>query len=280
MKQLFLRLLLCSLSFISTSDFIGQNSNIFSVYFEVNQHDVIDTNSLLSLLDTAADGVLIKIEVVGYADPSGTDEYNIQLSEKRSKNVHDALKKLLPDKNIQWSYQGNGVLRLPYSNWSQARRADVVVYSKVEQKKPIISSNDSVDSYLDSSYLVDSSANEPIVLNGLTFIPGRHFPSPESMPTLEKLLNTMKKYPNLVIEIEGHICCFYEGPDGMANDTGEYSLSRNRAKFIYDYLLENGVSHSRLSYKGLGSSDPKIFPELTEADRQMNRRVEINILSY
>jgi len=34
-----------------------------------------------------------------------------------------------------------------------------------------------------------------------------------------------------------------------------------------------------MTYVGLGSTQPKVFPEKTEEDQQANRRVEIKILN-
>jgi outer membrane protein OmpA-like peptidoglycan-associated protein len=46
-------------------------------------------------------------------------------------------------------------------------------------------------------------------------------------------------------------------------DTGtpqyNQTLSEERAKCVYDYLISQGVSKDRLSWKGVGSSD-SVFP--------------------
>jgi outer membrane protein OmpA-like peptidoglycan-associated protein len=57
-------------------------------------------------------------------------------------------------------------------------------------------------------------------------------------------------------------------------------LSTQRAKAIYNFLVVNGISKSRLSYKGFGSTQP-IFPlpEKDETQRAANRRVEILIIA-
>ena len=50
-------------------------------------------------------------------------------------------------------------------------------------------------------------------------------------------------------------------------------LSENRAKSVYNYLIENGIAKDRLSYKGFGESIPKYTNE-TKEGRQGNRRTE------
>ena len=46
---------------------------------------------------------------------------------------------------------------------------------------------------------------------------------------------------NLKIEIQGHICCQYDGKDGADLSTGIENSSVARAKNVYDYLIENGI---------------------------------------
>ena len=84
----------------------------------------------------------------------------------------------------------------------------------------------------------------------------------------------MKENPKLKIEVQGHICCVYNG-DGDDLDTGERNLSVARAKAICDFLIKNGIDASRLSYRGFGSS--KRLPNISIFDSK-NRRVEILIL--
>jgi outer membrane protein OmpA-like peptidoglycan-associated protein len=100
------------------------------------------------------------------------------------------------------------------------------------------------------------------------------------MPVLVKLVETLKKETNLRIEIQGHVCCFDGNDDGFDYDNLDHQLSVNRAKAVYDYLIKNGIEASRLTYKGYGYSDPKVFPEITPQDEQMNRRVEVKVLDF
>lgn len=100
----------------------------------------------------------------------------------------------------------------------------------------------------------------------------------QSIPVLEELLATLKENSQLKIEIQGHICCMPGDEDGMDLDTKEMSLSENRAKLVFNYLVRNGIDESRLTYKGYGHTQPKVKPERTPEEEQMNRRVEIKVL--
>jgi outer membrane protein OmpA-like peptidoglycan-associated protein len=100
---------------------------------------------------------------------------------------------------------------------------------------------------------------------------------PESMEALEKLYSVLKNNPNLKISIEGHVCCVRDAPDALDIDTYEPHLSVNRAKAIYNYLVEKGIDPGRLTYVGYGRRRPVIEVEQSEEDAEKNRRVEIRI---
>lgn len=117
-----------------------------------------------------------------------------------------------------------------------------------------------------------------IILNNLNFEGGRHILLPSSLPTLNEVLEVMKNNPTLQVEIRGHICCAEITEDGLDIDTGEKVLSRNRAREIYLFLINNGITSSRLSYTGMGASKKIIAEEITDKDRETNRRVEFVII--
>ena len=141
-----------------------------------------------------------------------------------------------------------------------------------EEPKPIENQQKSFE-----QQLKEGSSN--IILNNLNFEGGRHVLLSTSIPALENILETMKKYPGLEVEIQGHVCCVEASePDGMDLDTNEKALSLNRAKAIFDYLASNGISQNRMTYKGFGSRNRLVYPERTEADATTNRRVEFKII--
>jgi outer membrane protein OmpA-like peptidoglycan-associated protein len=72
---------------------------------------------------------------------------------------------------------------------------------------------------------------------------------PESVVELNSFANYLKSRPNLKIEIGGHT-------DSRGNAQDNLTLSTNRAKAVYDFLVSKGISATRLSYKGYGSTSP------------------------
>jgi outer membrane protein OmpA-like peptidoglycan-associated protein len=119
-----------------------------------------------------------------------------------------------------------------------------------------------------------------IVLRNVNFYGDRHFPLASSYFELDKLLQLLLARPSLRIEIQGYVCCMPENMDGYDADTRTTNLSVQRAKFVYTHLLEQGIQASRMSYRGFGASH-KLYPEESnERERELNRRVEIKVLSW
>lgn len=92
----------------------------------------------------------------------------------------------------------------------------------------------------------------------------------ESRAELGVLAYLLRKDKNIKIEISGHT-------DATGNAANNQTLSLNRAKAVYDYLISAGVDKAQLSFKGYGSSRP-IAPNNTEEGKAKNRRTEIEVV--
>jgi outer membrane protein OmpA-like peptidoglycan-associated protein len=93
---------------------------------------------------------------------------------------------------------------------------------------------------------------------------------PESHAELARLILFLQKNPTVSIEIEGHT-------DNQGDDIHNAKLSEDRAKTVMDYLINNGISPDRLSFKGYGATRP-IQSNETEEGRAANRRTECKIV--
>lgn len=107
-------------------------------------------------------------------------------------------------------------------------------------------------------------------LNNLFFDTGEWNLKPESKHELDRVIKLIKEYPGYKFQIEGHT-------DNVGSDESNQTLSENRAKSVFDYLIINGISKDKISFKGFGESSP-IDDNESEAGRQMNRRVELRVL--
>ena len=72
------------------------------------------------------------------------------------------------------------------------------------------------------------------------------------------------------IELSGHT-------DNVGTAEHNKELSKKRAKAVMDYIVENGIAAARLTYEGYGFEQP-IATNITEEDKQKNRRTEIKII--
>ena len=107
-------------------------------------------------------------------------------------------------------------------------------------------------------------------INNLFFDLGKATLKPESEPELKRILQVMKENNALVIEISGHT-------DNTGSDEINNKLSLERANAVRENILKGGIDQARIKTRGYGKSKPKA-DNATEEGRQINRRVEIEIL--
>jgi outer membrane protein OmpA-like peptidoglycan-associated protein len=93
----------------------------------------------------------------------------------------------------------------------------------------------------------------------------------ESDPKLKRLRDFMILNPSVNIEIQGHV------NDDSQRGFVSKRLSKRRAKRILNYLVENGISESRLTAVGFGNSKPVFKNPKNDEEKEANRRVEILI---
>jgi len=122
---------------------------------------------------------------------------------------------------------------------------------------------------------------------------------PESMVSLDNLVETLNDNPNVTIELMSHT-------DSRGTPADNQELSQKRAQSVVDYLISKGIAADRLQAQGYGESQPKVVdekviaqydflelddvlseafinqlasPELQEKAHQVNRRTEFRVLS-
>ena len=108
-----------------------------------------------------------------------------------------------------------------------------------------------------------------VVLKNVFFDFDRSDLQPSSYVELDKLVEYLE-HNRVNIEIAGHT-------DNQGSDEYNDRLSRDRAKAVYDYLVQHGVAAGRLSYQGYGKRQP-IADNETEEGRAANRRTEFRIV--
>ena len=92
---------------------------------------------------------------------------------------------------------------------------------------------------------------------------------PETMISLRKMAETIKKDGQMELLIEGNT-------DSIGSADFNKRLSEMRAKSVGNFLISEGVATNRIKIVGMGESNP-IASNNTETGRQQNRRVEMGL---
>ena len=116
----------------------------------------------------------------------------------------------------------------------------------------------------------EAKAGKQIVMNKIFFEIGKADLNTVASTDLNKIVTYLKDNPTARLEIQGHT-------DNTGSAAINNRLSQDRANSVVSYLISQGVSNSRLSAKGYGSSQP-IDTNATVEGMANNRRVEIKIL--
>jgi outer membrane protein OmpA-like peptidoglycan-associated protein len=274
--------------FISYPTFAQRETDTFRLYFDLGMpqlnHVTEKKIDLLIYNDKIINGS--NIMVIGYTDYLGTEGFNKNLSMKRAENVKDYLEKYgINAKDIKLCVGRGEVTRTgtkTKEGFPADRRVDIVVNNKTKKKPAEPTKTIAKNEKMPLANMEEMKQLKPgsvFLLKNVYFPADRHIIKPESIETLEKLYTVMRDNPRLKIAIEGHVCCIsVDADDALDIDTYEPSLSVNRAKAIYNFLVGKGIESNRLKYEGFGKRRPVVPYERNEKHAEKNRRVEIRII--
>lgn len=100
----------------------------------------------------------------------------------------------------------------------------------------------------------------------------KHQLTTESVNKLKHLIETIPTQLDFEITIAGHT-------DNQGDLKYNKKLSYNRAEEVKQFLIKNGINKNIVKVDYLGELAP-IKPNRTDSDREVNRRVEINLTTY
>ncbi len=112
--------------------------------------------------------------------------------------------------------------------------------------------------------------SKPVILKNVFFETASANLKPESQNELNRLKNLLNENPNIRIQINGHT-------DNIGSESDNLTLSENRAKAVFNYLVKTGISQTRLSTRGYGETQA-IDTNDTPEGRANNRRTEFVIV--
>lgn len=284
-----------SLLFVTT--FYAQEQ--FSVYFDSNKFDLTtkEKQSLNTWISENKNNKIVAIH--GFTDEVGTTGFNDTLAQKRVDFIFQNVKNQIKIRedfktrsfgesfNQSVNKAENRKVTIFYILEKDLPREDEILgikkVIKEEQPKTEIvypeklvfeNPNGTKSEFkLDRVFMKtmgEAKPGEKLKIENLNFIINTFAVVNESRGKMYELLLVLQKNPQLKIEIHGHLCC-------MPVDRTD--LSTQRAKAIYNFLIQNEIDKRRLSYKGFGSTQPIYpLPEKDEKERAANRRVEILII--
>jgi len=120
--------------------------------------------------------------------------------------------------------------------------------------------------------VVNQQAENKVVLNfkdPINFAYNSDVISEDSLESIQKVANVLKKYPNATVHCVGYT-------DSLGNADYNVDLSQRRAKAVEMQLVKDGVKAGNVTSEGRGAANP-IATNKTAAGRAQNRRVELEV---
>ncbi len=250
----------------------AQNQEVYSVYFDVGKNIVTkESQSKLHDFFIKIDPNTVEsIAILGYCDDRGSESFNQKLSNQRANKVQGILNLEGFENKTTVEIKGKGKVEIEANATPEVlekirtenRRVDIIIVYKSNFPK------------IPGVYFIineHTKTGDRIYLNNIEFPIDRSVLTRTALQELDLIANQLKKYKNLHLEIQGHICCTGGSPEAVDKDTRKEELSVNRAKAVYYYLIKKRIDPNRLSYKGYGNKKPLGF------DQNLDKRVEFLI---
>jgi len=241
---------------------INDRIDIANIYYE-NQRSTVDEKKspgLKEIIDLMIDQPYIVVEIGSHTDANGEEGFNLDLSRKRAESVKSYLvKKGIPADRLTTKGYGESQpinrckegVKCSDEELAANRRTEFKVVGQKGFRVGDIIQVDRIE-YERNDVKIDMKRSKG----------------------LQEILQILKE-TNLVVEIRSHT---------DANGTSKYNLeiSEKRARAIYDYLVKNGISKSRLKYKGYGEqlirNRCKDGVKCSDEEHDVNRRTDFKII--
>ena len=259
----------------SVVSFAQEEEEVHSIFFEFDKYNLKEeqANAVVAFVSKIDTSRIESVQIFGYCDDRGKDQYNYTLSTNRANTVKNKLIERGIKSKIIITLEGKGRIMLdedmqinvPEAR-SKNRRVDVVV-----NFKPIVIEDLKIPGVY-STIKKDRIVGDRIYLDHVLFERGSSQLTYKAKKELDRIALELHKYKNIHFEIQGHVCCtptFQK--EAVDRDTKKRELSINRAKRVYNYFLMKRISKVRMSYKGYGNT------QSLKQGSALDRRVELLI---
>jgi outer membrane protein OmpA-like peptidoglycan-associated protein len=185
-----------------------------------------------------------------------------------------------PDPNAKYRMDQTYAMNIPKVEEQNLSLADEIVELEKELAKLEMIKKLGYDPSLMDVDIGNTKKFKPgdkIILERIYFDFDKDLIRQESVIELSKLYYFMTSNPDMVVEVAGHT-------DSRGTDEYNIDLSKRRAKSVQAWLSERGIKAKRIVTKGYGEAKPiadNLKPDGSDDPdgRQMNRRIELTILS-
>ena len=273
MRLFVLYLLLFQFSF-------AQQEYKHEVYFETDKYNIPETehNRLILFLSKVVKLDINKIQIYGFCDDRGSENYNKTLSEKRAETIKNMFSTNEINSNLITNVDGKGEILLKIVDSKEVdkirglnRKVEITVIENTEKEQSTI--KERKEEKFNGLLAENLKKGDKFLLENILFKTGYTYLLPESKPVLNQLAQTLKKRTDFKFSIQGHVCCTENSRDAVDRRTKQRNLSLARAKYIYDYLVKKGIDKNRMNYVGMRRKFP------LGGDPKFDRRVEI-VITY
>lgn len=273
MRLFVLYLLLFQFSF-------AQQEYKHEVYFETDKYNIPETehNRLILFLSKVVKLDINKIQIYGFCDDRGSENYNKTLSEKRAETIKNVFSTNEINSNLITNVDGKGEILLKIVDSKEVdkirglnRKVEITVIENTEKEQSTI--KERKEEKFNGLLAENLKKGDKFLLENILFKTGYTYLLPESKPVLNQLAQTLKQRTDFKFSIQGHVCCTENSRDAVDRRTKQRNLSLARAKYIYDYLVKKGIDKNRMNYVGMRRKFP------LGGDPKFDRRVEI-VITY
>ncbi len=182
------------------------------------------------------------------------------------------IEKVTTKKDGKFSFK-DAVCDTPYQLLAKKRHYSEVL--KNFTTKPKHDGQTLMNIELSDSFIVKRRGKRMLNIDVINFDFNSAAIRPDAANQLDRVVNTMNRYPKMIIELGTHT-------DSRGGNLYNLVLSNKRAKSVIKYIIDHGISPDRISGKGYGEkrllNHCKDGVKCTEKEHELNRRSEFVII--
>jgi len=167
--------------------------------------------------------------------------------------------------------EGEFLITLPSKN-KYAFNVEKEGYLFFSEHFDLIEHYDSTKPYMLNIPLQKIAVGNTSILKNVFFDTDSYELLEASVFELDNLVKLLQLNSSLEVEIGGHT-------DNTGTTDYNKTLSENRAKAVYNYLIQKNISKARLTFIGYGENIP-IADNNTEEGKAKNRRTEFKVINF